>query len=569
MSRALIIAILLTLPLTLSPSAPKKELKAGFAAVTITPFGQNPAWDGTVTDTGVWGEKFTDTNKNGHWDKGEPFEDDAENSSIDASSKDKYDGIYLAGFGDNRLATGKRDDLWARTMVVDYGTTRMAIVAVDLIGYYSDGGYYGIEQVRKLLDPKLGIQEVLVAATHNHEAPDSIGPWGENFMKDGKYPKYLRFVDRMIAKSITEAARNLAPVKFKIGVTDPVKSPSIAGLQVRNGGRPPKFFDEEMRVMQFVSKQTNKTIGTLINWNTHPESREDKNHDITSDFIHAARETVEKKFGGTAVYISGPIGAVEIVGDSNTKNTDRSKFDGQEFPLKPNSTRPVFTAERTDAIGRDVGKAALEALAKGEWSKSDLLEVKKADLHVPMDNQGYLLLLKLGVLDTVMNPDASGQPQSRTTIYAINLGDAQIVTTPGELFPELYYGLDKYRRNDCPAADTGAPLEPSIRGAMTMKYRFMLGLCPDEFGYIVPAHDFRREPIDMRNPQIKKAPDACKAQGVSDHYHETNSSSSALAPASACVTVALLTGKMPNDAACKNVAQYSEFVKGLGTGGQK
>ncbi len=223
MSRLFLIAILLTLPFTLSPSAPKKELKAGFAAITITPFGNNPAWDGTVTDTGVWGEKFTDTNKNRHWDKGEPFEDDEGNTQIDAGSKEKYDGIYLAGFGDNRLATGKHDDLWARTMVLDYGSTRIAIVSVDLIGYYSDGSYYGISQVKKLLDPKLGIQEILVAATHNHEAPDSIGAWGENFMKDGKYPKYLRFVDRMIARSIEDAAKSLQPAKFKIGVTDPVQ----------------------------------------------------------------------------------------------------------------------------------------------------------------------------------------------------------------------------------------------------------------------------------------------------------------------------------------------------------
>lgn len=563
MSRILVITILFILPFTLSSSAPKKELRVGFSAIAITPFGQNPAWDGTITESGVWGETFTDANKNGYWDRGEPFVDDEGNSQIDQSSKGKYDGTYLAGFGDNRLATGKHDDLWARTMVVDYGSTRIAIVSIDLIGYYSDGSYYGINQVQKLLDPKLGVQEILIAATHNHEGPDSIGVYGENFMKDGKYPKYLRFVDRMIARSITEAAQTLAPAKFRIGVTDPVKSPSIAGMQVRNGGRPPKFFDEEMRVMQFVSKQTNKTLGTLINWNTHPESMEDKNREITSDFIHAARETVEKKFGGTAVYISGPIGAVEIVGDSNTKNTDRIKFDGQDFLLKPNSTRPVFTFARTEAIGRDIGKAAIEALAKSEWSKSHVLEVKKADLQVPMDNQGYALLLKLGVLDTVMNPDASGQPQAKTTIYAINLGDAQIVTTPGELFPEIYYGLDKYRRNDCPAADTGAPLEPSIRGAMTKKYRFMFGLCPDEFGYIVPGHDFRREPIDLKNPQIKQSPDACKAQGVPNHYHETNSASSVMAPASACVTVALLTGKVPREAACKDVAKYSGYVKTL------
>ena len=299
----------------------------------------------------------------------EAFEDDDENSKIDVSSKGKYDGIFMAGFGDNRLATGKHDDLWARAIVLDYGSTRIAIVAVDLIGYYSEGAYFGINQVQKLLDPKLGIQEVLVAATHNHEGPDSIGAWGESFMKDGKYPKYLQFVDRMITKSITEAAKNLQPAKFKIGFTDPVKSPSIAGMQVRNGGRPPKLFDEEMRVMQFVNTKTNRTISTLINWNTHPESMESKNKEITSDFVHMVREVVEKKVGGTAVYISGPIGAVEIVGDSNTKNNDRSNFDGKDFVLKPNSTRPVFTLERTYAMGRDMGKAAMAALEKGEWSR--------------------------------------------------------------------------------------------------------------------------------------------------------------------------------------------------------
>ena len=560
MSRQLFISFLLLFILIPVYAAPKPQLKVGASAIPITPFGKNPEWNGSVTDNGIWGEKFTDTNKNGHWDKGEAFEDDEGNTNLDTSSKGKYDGIFMAGFGDNRLATGKRDDLWARTIVLDYGSTRIAIVAVDLIGYYSEGAYFGINHVQKLLDPKLGIQEVLVAATHNHEGPDSIGAWGESFMKDGKYPKYLQFVDRMIAKSITEAAKNLQPAKFKIGFTDPVKSPSIAGMQVRNGGRPPKLFDEEMRVMQFVNTKTNRTISTLINWNTHPESMESKNTEITSDFIHMAREVVEKKVGGTAVYISGPIGAVEIIGDSNRNKTDRIKFDGKEFPVYKDAD---FTFDRCYSIGRDVGKAALEALNKGEWSKSTALDVKKADLRVKMDNQGYLLLLKLGVLDSVFNPDVNGNPQSKTSIYNINLGDAQIVTPPGELFPEIFYGLEKYRRRDCPAADTGAPLEPGIRDAMTKKYRFMFGLCPDEFGYIVPAHDFRREPIDMSNPQIKKSPDACKAQGVPNHYHETNSASSEMAPASACVTVALLTGKIPTGEACKNSAQYSDFVKAL------
>lgn len=549
---------------------PKTELRVGVAAVAVTPFGPHPDWDGTITQSGVWGERFADLNQNGVWDAGEPFEDDQGNTALDASSKGKYDGIYLAGFGANRLATGKHDDYWARTLVLEYGETRIAIVALDFIGYYSEGSFYGLNHIQKLVDPKLGIQEVLIASTHNHEGPDTIGIWGNGPLRDGKYPKYLRFVDRQIAKSIAQAARNLQPARLKLGRTDPQRSPTIADLQTRTSGRPPHFFDQELRVMQFVGTQgsaRNRAIATLVNWNTHPESMEDKNTEMTSDFPHAVRESVEKKYGGIAIYTSGAIGAVEIIGDTNNQSTDRIKFDGKEFPLDAKN-RPAFTFERTEAIGRDIAKAVFDAVAAGEWSAVNKLEVKKADLKGPMDNIGYLFMAREGVLDTLPLPSQGEMPQFKTWIYAITLGEAQIVTTPGELFPEIFYGVAKHRRNDCPQADTGRPPEPSIRDAMTKKYRLVLGLCPDELGYIVPGYDFRREPVDLSKMQLRRSPDPCKDKGVPDHYHETNSASSVLGPASACVTVALLTGKLPNDAACGQVTQYSDYVRELAKSGK-
>ena len=541
----------------------RPALRVGAAAVTITPFGQHLDWDGTVTATGVWGEVFTDLNGNGVWNSGEPFVDDPGNAEIDRSSVNKYDGIYLAGFGNKRLATGRHDDLWARTIVIDQGPTRIAIVSIDVIGYYSDATYYGVRQIKKLLDPALGIDEVLLASTHSHEGPDTIGAWGDGYLKDGKYPKYLRFLDRQIAKSIAQATAALQPARLRLGVTDPQRSPSIAGMQTRTGGRPPRFFDEELRVMRFVERRRDRTIATLVNWNTHPESMEDENTTLTSDFPHAIRQTVEAKFGGTAVYINGAIGAAEIIGDTNNRRNDRIRFDGQDYPLQRTSNRPVFTFERMEAIGRDVARAAIEADQRGEWSRTDRFDFRQADLHTTMDNEGYLLLGRLGVFDTMVPPADGTRPVIETAIYALTIGDAQVVTTPGELFPEVFYGVAKYRRTDCPAADTGAPPEPSIRDAMTAKYRFMFGLCPDEFGYLVPGYDWQRLPADMKKMDIRRAPDACKAAGVTDHYHETNSAFSGLAPASACVTVALLTGKVPADAACRDVANYSKYVRAM------
>ena len=74
-----------------------------------------------------------------------------------------------------------------------------------------------------------------------------------------------------------------------------------------------------------------------------------------------------------------------------------------------------------------------------------------------MDNLGCQFLITKGVLAQLQGFDAAGGPQAVSTVYAVRLGDAQIITAPGELFPELFYGVAKYRRQDCPKADTGRP----------------------------------------------------------------------------------------------------------------
>jgi hypothetical protein len=526
-------------------------LKVGVATLAITPFGPNPDWDGTITDSGVWGEKFTDRNRNGWWDPGEPFQDDPENDQLDSSSKGKYDGIYLAGFGPNRLASGKHDDLWARALVLESADSKIALVSVDLLGYYSRASYAGSEPLN------IGLTQVLVTSTHNHEGPDTIGPWGVTSMSDGKYPKYVRFVNRQIAKAIVVAGNSSVPARMKLGRTDPRRSLSLAGMQIRSAGRPPDFFDEELRVMQFVGEKgtvKDKVIATMINWNTHPESMEDKNRLITSDFPDAVRKAVEQRYGGTAVYTSGDLGAVEIVGDSRVRN-ERTRFDARDFKRR-DAREALASFERTEAIGRDVAKAVVDALESGEWSAVSSIEVKKSRLQMPMDNVAFTYLAQQGVLDVLSRNEETHQLEMETEVFAITLGDAQIVTTPGELFPEVFYGVEGNRRRDCPAANTGRPHEPGVRDRMTRKYRFVLGLCPDELGYLVPGYDFLFPQVDPAGPTSREAQDACETNGVPSHYHETNSASSKLAAAWACTAVQLLDGRIPDTPACREVVPY-------------
>lgn len=523
-------------------------LKAGASAVPITPFGKNADWDGPITPSGVWGESFTDSNHNGHWDPGEPFVNDPRDVALDPASRGRYNGIFLAGFDHGRMATGKHDDLWARSLVLDSGTTRIAIVSVDLIGYFQNAGYYGIDQVRKLLDPKLGIQEIILSSTHDHEGPDTVGIWGSNPVSGGTFPLYLKFVDRQIARAITLAAQAAVPARMKLGATNPQSSPALAGLQTRTDKRPPHFFDEELRVMQFVAIDTpdkGKTVATLVNWNTHPESMESDNTMLTSDFPGTVRDEIEKRYGGTAIYVSGDLGAVEIVDYDDPGY--RTKFGGKDYPEVKDHRAASFTFARTEAIGREVANAAVEAIEKAEWSPAPTLSVQKRELRVPMDNQGFKFLETQGVLAQIPGFDAAGGPQAVSTVYSVRLGDAQIITVPGELFPEVFYGVARHRRVDCPKADTGRPPEPAVRDFMDAKYKFVFGLSPDELGYFVPGYDFHAPTFDPAKG-LEESKDACA--GVSDHYHETNSASSKLAAAWACTAIELLGSTTTEFPAC-------------------
>src|SRR5687767_10244651 len=69
--------------------------------------------------------------------------------------------VYIAGFGQNRKATKAHDPLFARAVVLKEGKTKLALVSVDLVGFFRPN----VVNVRKQL---AGFDYVLVSSTHTH-----------------------------------------------------------------------------------------------------------------------------------------------------------------------------------------------------------------------------------------------------------------------------------------------------------------------------------------------------------------------------------------------------------------
>ena len=126
------------------------------------------------------------------------------------------DPVFIAGFGDNRAATGYHDRLWARGVVLDRAGVRIAIVSLDLIGYTKNE----VDTARALISPASGIDFASIASTHQHEGPDTLGIWGPDSLTSGIDFGYLDFVNSTIADCIDEAAQNLTPARVYLATTD-------------------------------------------------------------------------------------------------------------------------------------------------------------------------------------------------------------------------------------------------------------------------------------------------------------------------------------------------------------
>ena len=110
----------------------KGQIQAGFAAISITP---------EIVDT--WND--IDNNAKYEPKKGDTFNDNNNNGEFDA--------VWIAGFHNSRAANGVHDSLWARTRIIDDGTTRIALVSLDAIGFFHDQ----VIDIREKLSPELNI----------------------------------------------------------------------------------------------------------------------------------------------------------------------------------------------------------------------------------------------------------------------------------------------------------------------------------------------------------------------------------------------------------------------------
>ncbi len=127
------------------------------------------------------------------------------------------------------------DPLHARALVLDDGSTRLAIAVTDVTMVAAEV----LDKAKALAHQRTGIpvQNMLISATHTHAAPRMIGIGKAQADKE-----YYDLYCRRVAEAIEKAADNLAPAAVAFGTADVPQFPKNRRWLVKPGSMPPNPF---------------------------------------------------------------------------------------------------------------------------------------------------------------------------------------------------------------------------------------------------------------------------------------------------------------------------------------
>ena len=263
-------------------------------------------------------------------------------------------GIFLIGYGDRSKGNiGVHDDLTTTALVLDDGTTRIAIVALDILTINE----FIVDRVRARLTPT----EVLLCCSHTHSGPIAYA--------DEKSPRKNReYIDSLvdnIVNAVQEAQSNLKPAYLEyssgeanVGINRREKMPD-GHMEI--GRNPDGARDKSLQV---IGVFTDSRIATIVNYACHGTVLGPDNLLVSADWIGVMRNKVEEELGGLTLFLQGAAANI---------NPDMYWEDARAYEM---------VAEQ----GSGVAEVALVAAGSGsEKLRSVPLSIERVDVWLPTE----------------------------------------------------------------------------------------------------------------------------------------------------------------------------------------
>ncbi len=367
--------------------------------------------------------------------------------------------ISVNGGMADRQAKGAHDPLHARCLVLDDGSTMIALVVCDSCMLPREI----LDEAKRLANKTTGIPagNMLISATHTHTAPTVTGVFQSD--PDAEYQKYLA---EQIAKGIAKAHAKLAPAKIGWGVgREPnqlfnrrwkMKPGSIAadpfgrttdavkmnpGYQANGLLEPAGPVDPEVSILS-VRTRDGKPLALLANYSLHFVGGVEP---LSADYFGAFAERIGELLKAESAFVG-------ILSNGTSGDVNNVNYAG----AAPGKKEPF---EQIRLVADAVARAALAAEQKIDYR--DWVPLKMAEreielgVRLPSDQdveraKAILAAAKGPVLkalpeiyarETVLL--AKYPSQVKAKLQAIRIGELGIASSPCETFTAIGLEIKK------------------------------------------------------------------------------------------------------------------------------
>jgi hypothetical protein len=355
----------------------------------------------------------------------------------------------IRGFvGRLKPGAGAHDPLWAKALVLDNGTERIAIVAIDTLVVTKTF----TDSIRAEAEKRWGIppQNLLINTTHTHSAPDVFG----------LHSPRSETLERQLYDGVLGAlgAACAGRVEASIGLGH-----GRAGDVVINRRDLSAETDQEVAVLR-VDGPDGKPIAIVSKITCHPVVMDYANLYYSADLCGAIYETVEAAHPtALSFYLMGCAGNINPARwPYNTRQNVFVDQTAENYPVYWGSFEEAWRAGRT--LGYEVLRVTEETPTSGAPVRlHGALQPVEVPLKSKSDRQEFITFMKI--------PPHFAAPAMRadtfsTDAQALVIGETTLVALPGEPFVE-----------------TGMAIKQQLGGNGVI----VLGYSNDDVRYILPA----------------------------------------------------------------------------------
>lgn len=370
--------------------------------------------------------------------------------------------ISVNGGMQDRLATAAHDRLHARCLVLDDGTTRLAIVVCDSCMIPRAILDDAKAQAARLTG--MPTAKMLVAATHAHTAPTVAGV----FQSDPN-PEYQRYLAERIAQGIQRAAANLAPARIGWAVGRDTMQVFNRRWKMKPGTIPPDPFgrttdtvkmnpgylnpglvepagptDPDVSILSLQSPE-GRPIALLANYSLHYVGGVQP---LSADYFGAFAERI----GQLLEVGSGAPAFVGIMSNGTSGDVNNVNFSAAA-PKRQAEYEQIRVV--ADSVAR-AAHAAYKTIKHRDWVPLTMIE-KEIELGVRLPAAEDVTRAR-AILDQTKEPVlktlaevyarettllAKYPPKVRVKLQAIRIGELGIASSPCETFTQTGLEIKK------------------------------------------------------------------------------------------------------------------------------